>query len=87
MERKIKISEILEMLDNGKKRQEIADHYGISIQQCRQLFKHKKLIGRWPKRKINSVSVDIIDDVVEEKNVPVESVEVDNLNNLTQENE
>lgn len=43
---KIKISEVLQLLEEGKTRPEVAEHYGISMADCRKLFKHPKLKGR-----------------------------------------
>lgn len=52
------ISSILECLDNGMTREEIAEHFGISMKEVRQHFKHPKLKGRKPKKPMTSVLVD-----------------------------
>lgn len=59
MARKITISEVLELLNQGKTRPEIAEHFEISASDCTKLFKHPKLKG---KRAIKQPDFLIIDD-------------------------
>lgn len=57
----VKISEVLEMLDNGKTRPEIAKHFDLNLVQVASLFRHEKLRGKKTK-KIASDAYNIIDD-------------------------
>lgn len=44
--KQIKITEILALLEQGKKRSEIATHYGITDADVKRMFAHPKLKGR-----------------------------------------
>ena len=56
----IKISDILAMLDEGKKRTEIAEELGITMAECRKIFQHPALKGKKAKKPL---SIHLIDDV------------------------
>jgi hypothetical protein len=57
----ITISGVLQCLDNGMSREEIATHYGVSIKEMREHFKHPKLKGRKRKEKVEMVAT-LVDD-------------------------
>ena len=55
----IKITKVLDLLNEGKSRQEIADYFGISLFECKKLFLHPKLKGKKAKKQL---PFNIIDD-------------------------
>lgn len=59
---KITTGEVLELLELGKTREEIKDHYGISNSDIKKLFKHPKLKGRKTKK---APGFELEDDIVE----------------------
>lgn len=61
----IKISEVLDLLEKGKTRPEIAEHYGITASDVVTLFKHKSLVGKRPKKQPNFEIVDDTQEVAE----------------------
>jgi len=58
----IKISDILAMLQNGKTRNDIAEHYGINMTEMKEIFKHPQLKGKKTK-KPKELSYQLIDDI------------------------
>lgn len=46
----VTVSQIEGYLDEGLTRKEIADKLGISIADCREMFKHPQLKGKKPKK-------------------------------------
>jgi hypothetical protein len=57
----IKISDVLNLLESGKTRPEIAKHYDLNLVQVAELFRHNKLRGKKTK-KIASDAFTLIDD-------------------------
>lgn len=84
--KKITISGVLEMLQDGKKRPEIAEELGISMAECTKLFKHPKLKG---KKALKPVSFEVVDDteVAEEQEVEAVAVEAEGQEEVEQEQE
>ena len=59
--KQIKISDVLQMLEDGKNRQEIGKELGIVPREVKMLFEHPKLKGK--KRKVIFVpSFEVADD-------------------------
>jgi len=56
----IKISEVIALLNEGKKRPEIAEYFGITMAECRKLFQHPALKGKKARKPLG---FNIIDDV------------------------
>lgn len=61
--KQIKVSEVLNLLDQGKNRADIQAHYELSHSEMKRLFQHEKLKGKKPKKQ---PSFDLVDDTVEE---------------------
>jgi len=63
---KVKVSEVLQMLENGKDRKAIAAHYGLNANQTKDLFQHPKLKGKKTLKDYSSAYVleDDTDDSV-----------------------
>jgi hypothetical protein len=62
----IKLSKVIELLDGGKSRGEIATHFDLKMAQINQLFKHPKLKGLRAKKIIEPAFVledDLLDEV------------------------
>ena len=66
----IKVSDVLEMLNQGKERSEIAAHYGLNGSELKQLFQHPQLKGKKTK-KVKVPTFVIVDDVTEGVDAPV----------------
>lgn len=79
----IKISEVLELIENYYTREEIAEHYGITMAECRQVFQHPLLKGKRTRPKptfklIDDISVDIeTEEILSEEEAEVESNQID----------
>lgn len=58
---RITTSGVLNMLKEGKTREEIRNHFGLTKTELRDLFKHPKLKGRKTHRKPSFLLVDDID--------------------------
>lgn len=58
--KQIKISEVLECLDKSMSREEIAEHFGITMADCKRMFQHPKLKGKKARKK---PQFELIDDV------------------------
>lgn len=69
--KEIKISEVLALLDAGKSREEIAEHYGISMADCKRLFNHPSLKGKKAKKQPAFTIVDDTAEATEEVSNPV----------------
>lgn len=72
--RKIKLSEVIELIDNGSKRPEIQEHYGLTGKEMQALFQHPQLKNRRAKR-TEELSFELIEDIEEEEEVVQEVVE------------
>lgn len=59
----VRISEVIDMLENGKTRPEIREELGLTASEITLLFKHPQLKGRRAKQPTN---LEIIDDWAEE---------------------
>lgn len=71
--KQITISEVLGLLEQGKKRSEIATHFGITGADCKKLFAHPKLKGR----KAHKAPIwELVDDVAMVEEPVVEAAEV-----------
>ncbi len=66
----VKVSEVLEMLEKGKTREDIGKHYGFTKSDVAELFKHPSLKGKKTK-KIKEKPFIIVDDTVENKKAAV----------------
>lgn len=58
----IRISEVLDMLNEGISREKIGEHFNLNKAETRKLFEHEKLRGKRPKK---MPSFTIVDDTVE----------------------
>lgn len=58
--RKITVSEVLSLLDEGKTRKEIEKYFGLNPREAKELWKHPKLINKKPAK--YSVGIVIVDD-------------------------
>lgn len=56
----IKISEVLECLNKGMSREEIAEHFGITMADCKRVFQHPTLKG---KKMRKAGAFNLIDDL------------------------
>lgn len=61
----IRISDVIELLETGHTREDIATHYGINKADCKRVFEHPKLKGR-KTRKVGYVLVDDTEENQEE---------------------
>ena len=61
--KKVKITDVLAMLNSGKNRKEIGDELGLTFTQRTELFKHPKLKG--VKTKPAMKGFVIVDDTIE----------------------
>ena len=59
----IKIKDVLALLNEGKVREEIASHYGISRADVNALFQHPELKNKKPRKPLGFVIVDEEEDV------------------------
>lgn len=65
--KKIEIKEVLDCLDKGMSRKEIANHFGISMTVLREkVFSHEKLKGKRPKGRRKGVEIKLIDNTSSE---------------------
>lgn len=62
------VSQILEDLDNGLGRPEIAKKYGLKPAEVKVMFEHPSLKGRRPKRATTKVTFTLVDDVTPQTN-------------------
>lgn len=59
----VKITDVLSMLENGKTRQEIAAHYGLTLAEAKKwIFSHEKLKH---KKTHKAPTVNLVDDTVD----------------------
>jgi len=64
----LSVSQILNDLDNGLGRPEIAKKYGLKPGEVKVMFEHPSLKGRRPKRATTAVTFTLIDDVTPQQN-------------------
>ena len=67
LKKEIKISEVLQLLQEGYTRDQIAVKYGISQKELKYLFQHPKLKG---KKTIKGIGIAIVDDLEEMPEMP-----------------
>lgn len=67
LKKEIKISEVLQLLQEGYTRDQIAVKYGISQKELKYLFQHPKLKG---KKTIKGIGIAIVDDLEEVAEMP-----------------
>lgn len=60
--KEIRISEVLELIETYHNREEIAEHFGINMSECKQLFQHPELKGKRTRPKPTFVIVDDVSD-------------------------
>ena len=60
--REIKISEVLDLLEQGKTREEIQSIYGLSVKELKMLFSHPKLKGKKTKKAPSFILVDDLEN-------------------------
>jgi hypothetical protein len=62
---RITISGVLELLNQGKNRAEIGEHYNLNANQVRKIFQHPKLKGKKPRTQDPFVLVDDTEETVD----------------------
>lgn len=62
----IKISDVINLLEEGNNREAIATHYGLEKNEVNELFKHPSLKGKRPKKAKPAPRFTIVDDTVED---------------------
>lgn len=67
LKKEIKVSEVLQLLQEGYTRDQIAVKYGISKKELKYLFQHPKLKG---KKTIKGIGIAIVDDLEEMPEMP-----------------
>lgn len=65
----LSVSQILNDLDNGLGRPEIAKKYGLKPAEVKVMFEHPSLKGRRPKRATTKVTFTLVDDVTPQQNL------------------
>lgn len=79
MKRDIKISEVIALLDAGKSREEIRDHFEMSNGDLTVLFKHPALKGKKAKKQRDfNIIDDTVENTFEDPNTHLETAEGDN---------
>jgi hypothetical protein len=68
-EKVLSVSQILNDLDNGLGRPEIAKKYGLKPGEVKVMFEHPSLKGRRPKRATTKVTFTLVDDVTPQQNL------------------
>lgn len=71
MKKDIKISEVLQCLEDGMSRKEIAEHFDITMVDCKRMFKDPLLKGKKAKKQ---AQFNLVDDVSDEKEVNAETL-------------
>lgn len=69
MKKDIKISEVLQCLEDGMSREEIAAHFGITMVDCKRMFKNPLLKGKKAKKQ---AEFNLIDDVSDGEEIHAE---------------
>jgi len=71
--KQIKISDVVALLQEGKTRKEIAEHYDIPQSSVKKIFQHPKLKG---KKSHKTPDYELVDDVSEDGTVITEDTPV-----------
>lgn len=66
---RITIQGVKDLLNVGKSREEIAAHYGITIADCKELFKDERLKGLKAKKKRGFILVEETEDVQDSSDI------------------
>lgn len=72
--REIKVSTVIDMLDNYKTREEIYSELGLTAAEGKEMFKHPLLKGKKVKKKPAPPTFKLVNDINE---VEVEEIEED----------
>lgn len=72
----IKVSEVLELLEQGKSRKEIGEYFGLNGVEVKTLFQHPELKGKKAKKQMPFVIIDDINEVIEEDNSEKEELDI-----------
>lgn len=83
LKREIKVSEVLDLLNQGKGRAEIREYYSLTHQEMQSLFQHPKLKNKKPKSQPSFILVD--DTEGEVSHVVKEDVTANEVENLTED--
>lgn len=83
MKTKVKFDDVISMLDAGKSRKEIGEHYGLSNADTAALFKDPDLKGRRAKKQRGFVLVK--NSEAETTQIEEEAVEIEQVNAPTEE--
>lgn len=75
----IKITDVLNLLEEGKDRAAIKEHLGLTHSEMAALFQHPKLKNKKPKTQLSFVLVDDTEEAVEESAPSAVSEEVVNV--------
>lgn len=63
--KQIKLSEVIELIDEGKRRPEIQEYYGLSGKEMAALFQHPQLKNRRARKPVE-LSFELVEDVEED---------------------
>lgn len=92
VKQEIKISQLLEDLENGLKRPTIAEKYNITMSDLNKIFQHPLLKGKKARKQISIILVDDVTEEVaenqtsiEEQIKEVEDADVENVSDLQTE--
>lgn len=67
----ITVQEVLSMLENGKSREEIREHFELNKTELKQLFEHPKLKGKKTKKAPSFIVIDEDDTTIESEEDPI----------------
>lgn len=62
--KKITISAVIDCLNEGMKREDVAEHFGLTMSETKKLFEHPKLKGKQARK---PVTFELVDDTEEEE--------------------
>lgn len=76
--KQIKVSEVINLLNEGNNREQIAEHFGLTNAETKLLFSHEKLVNLRARKKKKEPSFEVLDDTeTEESHVPSQDVVAD----------